>query len=44
MNSYKATARRRKQSAIAQTEKRWQQAKIIAQQASDFLKEEGQPL
>mgnify|MGYP003565005525 FL=1 len=40
MNSYKITARRRKQSAIAQTEKRWQQAKIIAQQASDFLKQE----
>lgn len=48
MNSYKATARRRKQSAfakhgrspIAQTEKRWQQAQIIAQKASAFLKQE----
>jgi len=40
MNSYKATAKQRKQSAIAQTEKRWQQAQIIAQKASDFLKQE----
>jgi predicted nucleotidyltransferase len=40
MNSYKATAKQRKQSAIAQTDKRWQQAQIIAQKASNFLKRE----
>ena len=40
MNPYQVTARQRKQSAIAQTEKRWQQAQALAHKASDFLKQE----
>jgi len=40
MNAYQATARRRKDSAIAQTQKRWQQAQALAHKASNFLKQE----
>lgn len=40
MNADQATARRRKESAIAQTQKRWQQAQALAHKASDFLKQE----
>jgi len=33
MNAYQAAARRRKESAIAQTQKRWQQAQALAHKA-----------
>lgn len=40
MNVYKATAKQRKQNEIAQEQKRWQEAQILAREASAFLKQE----
>jgi predicted nucleotidyltransferase len=40
MDAYQATARLRKQAAIAHRNQRWQQAQEVAKQASDFLKQE----
>jgi len=40
MDAYQATARLRKQAAIAHRKQRWQQAQEVAKQASDFLKQE----